>query len=296
MYFKVLFENTTPMKLLLTALTTLITLACFSQTDGNGNPVFNSVEAGEDSLDGYRLLANYYTLQNNIDNKGSSVYIADKPTPDQIATAATNLPADFFILTKNGDVIKMILVNTYPQKWFLVITPGQPEPKKYENPLKGDIAENRANELIKAGYDPASTIADGKLHFNDRSYTITSNTDIKKAVIDLIKKEHLADTTGIVMLSKQELHASILKETKPGGKLDFFTPIKGHEYDGIQIKPGLFDTRIDIALYYWGKAAKDLGVMSLDEAYAIFAEFKGRDLNVREKGCIKDGYEKRLGL
>src|SRR6202000_2213172 len=50
LHFKVLFANTTPMKLLLTALTTLITLACFSQTDGNGNPVFNSIEAGADRL------------------------------------------------------------------------------------------------------------------------------------------------------------------------------------------------------------------------------------------------------
>ena len=29
------------LKLFLTALTTLITIACFAQTDGNGNPVFN---------------------------------------------------------------------------------------------------------------------------------------------------------------------------------------------------------------------------------------------------------------
>jgi hypothetical protein len=282
------------MKFLLTVTTFLITLSCFSQNDGNGNPVFNSIESGEDSLNGFRLLANYYTLQNNIDNKGSSVYIADKPTPDQIAKAATDLPADFFILSLNGSVVKMILVNTYPKKWFLVITPGEAEPKKYKNPLKGDIAENRANELIKAGYDPASGIADGKLRFNDNSYTIIPNVEIKKAIIDLINKEHLADTAGVEMPSKEKTHADILKETKPGGTLDFFTPIKGHEYDAVQIKPGLFDSRIDIALYMWGKTNKDLGVATLDEAYAIFAEFKGRALNVREKECIKLGFEKGL--
>jgi hypothetical protein len=282
------------MKLILTVLTTLITLAGIAQSDSNGNPVFNSVEAGEDSLGGYRLLANYYTLQNNIDNKGSSVYIADKPTLDQIAKAATNLPADFFILSKNGAIVKLILINTYPKKWFLVITPGLSEPQKYKNPLKGDMAENRANELIKAGYDPASAIADGKLRFNDNSYTIISNAEIKKAVIHLINKEHLADTTGIVMRSKEEIHSAILKETNPGGKLDFFTPIKGHEMDGLQIKPGVFATRVSIALYYWGKANKDLGVATLEEAYAIFAEFKGRDLNTREKEYIKLGYEKGL--
>jgi hypothetical protein len=64
--------------------------------------------------------------------------------------------------------------------------------------------------------------------------------------------------------------------------------------EGIQVKPGLFDTRIGIALYKWGRANKDLGVATLDEAYAIFAEFKGRDLDIREKQYIKLGFEKGL--
>src|SRR5882757_10771538 len=98
------------MKRLLTAPTLMLALAfslglavtatttASGQTDHNGNPVFNSIPMGEDSLDGgFRLLANYYTMKDNIDNKGSSVYIADQPTTDQIATAATRLPADNFI-------------------------------------------------------------------------------------------------------------------------------------------------------------------------------------------------------
>jgi hypothetical protein len=64
--------------------------------------------------------------------------------------------------------------------------------------------------------------------------------------------------------------------------------------DGIQIKPGLFDTRIGIALYKWGKANRDLGIATLDDAYAIFSKFKDRDLNIREKEYIKLGFEKGL--
>ena len=284
------------MKFLLSLLTTLLTLSCFSQTDHNGNPVFNSIPMGEDSLNGCQLLANYYTLQNNIDNKTTAVYISDKPSIDEVTKAATNLPADFFILVKNGQVVKLILINSYPKKWILVSTPGEAEPKKYKNPLGGDIPENRANELIKAGYDATATISDGKLSFNGKRYTITTNQEIKAAILDLIRKEHFdtAEASGVKILGKDELHAKILQETKQGGKLDFFTPIKGHEMDGIQIKPGLIDTRIGIALYQWGKANYDLGVATLDEAYAIFAEFKGRPLNIREKGYIKLGFEKGL--
>lgn len=286
------------MKNLLSILCLLLTLSCFSQVDRNGNPVFNSVPMGEDSLNGFRLLANYYPLQNNIDNKTSSVYISDEPTRAEIAKAATNLPADFFLLLKGQTVVRTILVNNYPKKWFLVITPGDPESKKYPNPLKGDMAENRARELVKAGYDPVATIQEGKLRFDNKRYTITPNDAIKRAVIDLIKTEHLdvndSIGKGLKLLSKEELHARILKETKEGGKLDFFTPIKGKEMDGIQVKPGIFDTRIGMALYNWGKANYELGVSTWDEALAIFAEFKGRPLNTREKEYIKLGFEKGL--
>ena len=49
----------------------------------------------------------------------------------------------------------------------------------------------------------------------------------------------------------------VLTESKAGGKLDFFSEIKGHEYDGIQVKPGVFSTKIGIALYKWGRAFED---------------------------------------
>jgi hypothetical protein len=284
------------MKLLLTVLTTLSTLASFSQTGGNGKPVFNSIEMGEDSLNGCRLLANYYTLRNNIDNKTTSVYISDKPTTEEVATAATRLPADFFILMKGDKVIKMILVNYYPKKNFLVVTPGAPGSTSYPNTLKGDIAENRANELLKAGFDSLVAISDGRLTFNNKHYTVTPDAATRQAVISLIMSEHFdaANSTGMTIPSKDQLHTIILNETKEGGKLDFFSSIKGKEMEGIQIKPGVFATRIGLALYKWGKANYDLGVPTIDEAYAIFAEFRGRPLDLREKAYIKLGFEKGL--
>lgn len=86
------------------------------------------------------------------------------------------------------------------------------------------------------------------------------------------------DSAGVQLLTKPELRTLILKETKEGGKLDFFTPIKGKEYDGVQVKPGIFSTNIGMALYKWGRTTVDLGVRSVDDALSIFAEFKGRPL------------------
>jgi len=91
-----------------------------------------------------------------------------------------------------------------------------------------------------------------------------------------------------------ELRKQLLAETKKGGKLDFFTPIKGKEYEGVQIKPGLISTNLGIALYKWGRAIADSGVNIVDDAISIFTEFKGRPLNPIETGYISKGFFKEL--
>lgn len=91
-----------------------------------------------------------------------------------------------------------------------------------------------------------------------------------------------------------EVKKLLLKETKKGGKYDFFTPIKGHEQDGIQVKPGVYDTKLGLALIKWGKATYELGVASLEDAYLIFSEFKVREAYKLEKFYIKMGYNREL--
>ncbi|WP_139920480.1 hypothetical protein [Hymenobacter sp. DG01] len=87
-----------------------------------------------------------------------------------------------------------------------------------------------------------------------------------------------------------KLRKRILKDTQPGKKLDFFTPIKGHEMDGVQIRPGLFSTLGHVALYKWGHAVRELGVADLEEANSILAEFRGKALSARDQEYLKSGY------
>ena len=97
-------------------------------------------------------------------------------------------------------------------------------------------------------------------------------------------------------LSQEEIKSFILTETKEGGKLDFFTEIKGKEYNASQVKPGLFMTNIEIALYKWGKANFELGVKNVETALKIFEEFKGKELNIREKDLIPMGFKNSVAL
>lgn len=102
------------------------------------------------------------------------------------------------------------------------------------------------------------------------------------------------DTASLEKVSRPDLKSTILKETKKGGKYDFFSSIKGHEYDGVQIKPGVYSTKLSVALYQWGKANYDAGIRSLDEVYAIYSEHKQRPLNEREKAYLKMGFDREL--
>jgi hypothetical protein len=266
----------------------------FAQTDKNGSPIFNSVSTNEKTIDNFTLISNYYTLRNNIENKLSSVYVTEKPTLDQIENAAIHLVSDFYILTKESKMVVMVLLQNEPKRAFMTINMGTKEKEVFPCNLSGDITENRAEEIIKEKYDPNATIENGKLKFNGKEFIIIANQELEDAIWSLIKKEKLdkKKPSKIILPSKNELKNFILTESKEGGKLDFFTEIKGKEYDGVQIKPGVFTTKVSIALYQWGRACFDIGVNTIEDVYAIYSEFKQKELNQREKEYIKLGFEK----
>jgi hypothetical protein len=267
------------MKKILTVLLLFVATQTFSQTDHNGNPVFNSVTTSEDTLKDFQFISNYYTLKNNIDNN-----------------AAISLPSDFFLITNGQNIINMVMIINQPSRKFIVINPTTGKQSEFDCSIKGDITENRATEIIKENYDPKAKVNGSKLYFNGKKLKIISNQEIKSNVLGLIEKQKLnvGDSSNVKILTKEELRKIVLTESKEGGKLDFFTEIKGHEMDGIQIKPRLFETKIGIALYKWGRANFDLGVNTVEDALEFWAEFKGRQPNQREKDYITLGFTKAL--
>ncbi len=281
---------------ILTTFFMLIAIQCFSQTDHNGNPVFNSISLSDDTLKEFNLLGNYYTLKNNIENKNSSVYISKNPTLNEIENAALSLPSDFFVVSKKQAILNLIMILNKPTREYFVLNPTTEKQVQFPCSISGDITENRANEIITQKYDPNAKINGDKLFFNNKNFTIISSQVIKKNVLDLIEVQKLSigDPSSMKILTKDELKKVVLIESKENGKLDFFTEIKGHEMDGIQIKPGLFSTKIGIALYKWGRANFELGVNTVEDALEFWAEFKGRPANIRENEYIKLGFNKEL--
>lgn len=264
------------------------------QSDDYGVPVFNSVSTGEKQVNNMLLISNYYTLSNNIENKLSSVFIASQPTLDQIQNAAVTLQSDFFILTRERNIIATITLMNAPKREFTIYILSQNKQITAPCDLVGDITENRANELVQKKYDTTAYIGEGQLHFNGQTFQIIKNSDIENAVLDVIKHEKLnmKRPSGTYVPSKEELKNYILSESAVGRPLDFFSEIKGHEYDGLQIKPGLFTTKQGVALYKWGRACFDIGVNTPADAVEIFSEYQGKPTSPRDQDYIKMGFYK----
>lgn len=279
-------------KLLIIILTMFSVGHSYGQTDKNRNSVFNSIATKEKSFGDLLLILNYYTMKNNIETKQSSVFISNNPTLDQIEKAAINLPSNFFILTKDSKMVVMVLLQNDPIREFMILEMKTNKQTNFPCKLIGDITEDRAHELVKEKYDSAAIIENGKLKFNGKVFEIITNKEIEEAVYTLIKKEKLdkKKSSDIIIPSKTEIKNYIISETKEGGTLDFLTEIKGKEYDGSQIKPGVYTTNISVALYKWGRACFDIGVNTVEDAYEIFAEFKGTPVSDRDNEYIRMGF------
>lgn len=286
-----------PMKTIIISILAILFFGnLIGQTDHNGNPVFNSIRMADTVLGEYELVSSYYTMKNNLEDSRSSVYIADNPSLDQVESAALKLGAEFFILTKKQFQVALIFLRFEPNREFMSIAMASNKEAINSCKLEGDITENRANELIKENYDSKAKIKKGYLKFNKNTYKIISNKDIIAAVIDLIEKEKLdeEEATQSFMPNKQDYEVFILEESKEGGKLDFFTEIKGKENDGIQIKQGLFTTLQGVALYKWGRACFDIGVNTVEDVYEVYGKFKGKVPTQRDKDYLKRGFYREL--
>jgi hypothetical protein len=275
---------------------TILSLNLFSQNDRNGNPVFNSITISEEKINDYQLNSNYYTLVNNIDNKNSSVFISENPSLDQIESAAIKLPSDFFLVIKDGSPVHIIMIVDTPKRVFFVVNPSAGTNQTFPCDIKEDITENRANEIVKQKYDKNAKIQGNKLFFNNKEFTISSNKEIQESIKKLIHDQKLntGKSGDIKIMDKGMIRKMIIDETKEGGKLDFFTDIKGHEMDGIQVKPGIFSTKVSIALYKWGRSNYELGVNTVENAIDIWSEIKNRKTNQREIEYITMGFNKEL--
>ncbi len=282
-------------KTALTLLTVITLTNAFGQTDRHGNPVFNSELISEDKLDEFELTSSYYTIDNNISNKGSSVYVNDNPTSDDYLKFARELPSNFFIVHQGQSVMVMIMLmqkidGSNTTLSYNIINPNNGKSMQLSCNVFGEISEKRADELLKLKVDSAAKIIDlpnnGKgFLFNSIVYRIQPYNKLKAEVIEIAKQ---------LSAPEQEIKDPVeyIKNETIGGQLDF-NKVLEKETQALFLYDGVAYNKKDFAIFLWGKKVKILGVGSSKKAKKLWEEINNRTLTDPEKKALISGFESK---
>jgi len=272
----------------------LFSQVIFGQFDKHNNPVFNSELISEESIDDFNLTSNYYTIDNNISNKESSVYVSENPNLDDYLKFAKDLPAYYFTVHRGQNVSFMIMLlqkndgnNTILN--YMVLNPSNNKSIEVPCNVFGEISEKRAQELLQLNVDSSAkliTLPVGDLFlFNGITYKIQPYDKVKAGVIDIAKQ--LMNPESYERFRMEEY----IKNETIGGKLDFKKAIESEgsgdslfEFEGIVHNPN------EYSIILWGQTVKRIGIKSVNEAILLWESIYQREMTKPEKKVLKIGF------
>lgn len=268
----------------------------FSQTDKNGNPVFNSELISEEKFDNFELTSNYYTIKNNISNKGSAVYVNDNPTLADYLKFARDKQSYFFIVHKGVNIVALIGLEQKNEGekttlHYKIINPNNGKSLDAPCNVWGEITEKRVEELEKSNIDTAASIVDmpnGRLYvFNGIGYRIQPYDKLKQEIFAIAKQLTEGGT-------KEEIKDPVeyIKKETIGGKLDYAKLLE-KETQELFVHDGIAYNKKDFAIFLWGKKVKMLGIESSKKAVKLWEEINNRSLTDPEKKALNKGFEEK---
>lgn len=149
--------------------------------------------------------AYYYTITNNIADRGSAFFVADNPTSEQLMRFATETPAFFFIVHSNRVVSALVTLEQHPREdrqqrfAFRIIRDPKKPSMLIPLPHTYDIVDLRAREIMDGPWDPKAdmTTKGDKAFFvfNEKTYSML----LFPTVVDDLKK----------LIQEQQLHKEI---------------------------------------------------------------------------------------
>lgn len=92
----------------------------------------------------------------------------------------------------------------------------------------------------------------------------------------------------------RQVRADLIKESKNNGKLDYWTPIKGHEFDGEKMERDFYVSKEDAALIKWTYQLTITGVKNKPDIISLYEELKGRQASNNELNYIDYAYHRAL--
>lgn len=269
----------------------LVSPKLFSQTDKNGNPVFNSLRIEDIKFENVEIISNYYTIENNIENKSSSVFINEKPTPEDYINFSTKLPSYFFMIVDKGNVLgmAMLIPKTEDDSFFYnVVIPSKDLSFQIPSQLKGKITEHRANEILNLKNSKAE-ISKNVLKFNNMDFEVLQYDKI----IAELKKNVLTEIENKKNTEKNNVEEYIRTESKEGGKLDFKSRFEKHEGAFIAFD-GVMYNKKDFSILMWGASVRKIGIKDFSKAQNIWEQINSKKLTEPELNALKKGFEAKF--
>ena len=92
----------------------------------------------------------------------------------------------------------------------------------------------------------------------------------------------------------KEVRSELIRESKNNGKLDYWTPIKGHEFEGEKVEHDFYASKEDVAIIKWTYALTSSGLKNKADIISLFEELKGHEIQPTELNYIDYGYKKAM--
>lgn len=91
-----------------------------------------------------------------------------------------------------------------------------------------------------------------------------------------------------------EMRSKLISASKNNGKLDYWSQIKGHEFEGERIEPDWYVAKEDAAIIRWTYDLTTSGLKDKNAIISLYEDLKRRKVSKNELAYINYGYNKAI--
>lgn len=270
----------------------MISFGAAAQTGEPDNAVFISQEIDDVDYGSFSLNTSYYTIANNIDNRQSSAFISDSPSPDEYLYFAQHQPSYYFLIHRQRSVLGMILfhqlaISQRSDFVYTIVNPANGYHREVPSRLVGELTQQRAQELVADQLvSPTSLLNDTLCRLGEAHYSVLSLSEVQQEVVALA--QHIL---GQEQGKMKELEDYIRAETV-GGTLDFDIALAQESQQSFS-RHGIVYNKARFSVLLWGGAVRMLGLRSAENARVLWEEIRQRPLTKPEWRALRIGFQKR---
>ena len=173
-----------------------------SKTDESGQPLMRATAVADTTLGEFSVVANYYTLEGNIDDPTSALFMSESPALADYERFARAIPSYAFLIVADEEPKTVLSLWQDPADdsfWLLVPTAegGQFVPTGYEfNSSDPVITEVRGLELLQNGIDADAATAQGaegqvQVLFNGTAHNVLPFAPVFADVVGFVAENEL---------------------------------------------------------------------------------------------------------